>query len=61
MIKKIRIFVLDKILSKYQKIKIHFDSTTGLKTSVYADEMKTSFSTDVSRDKLKYYLAVFIA
>lgn len=56
----IRTFVLDKISPKYQGIRTHPDSSTGLRTSIYADEMKVLFSTNVSRNKLRYDLTVFI-
>ena len=57
----IQTFVLDKISPEYQGIRAHPDSSTGLRTSVYADGMEVLFSTDVSRSKLMYDLAVFIA
>ena len=61
MIKGIRLFVLDKIVPGYQGVRAHPDSTTGLGTSVYADDMKAPFPTNTRGCKLRYYLAVFIA
>lgn len=34
----IRLFILDKIVPGYQGVKAHPDSTTGLGTSVFADD-----------------------
>ncbi len=61
MIREIRLFVLNKIVSEYQKIKAHSDSTTKLRTLVFANDMKESFLRDTCHDKLRYYLVVFIA
>ena len=61
MIREIRLFVLNKIVSEYQRIKAHSDSTTRLRTSVFANDMKESFLRDTCRDNLRYYLVVFIA
>lgn len=46
MIQGIRLFVLDKIKPDYRGFRAHPDSTTGLGTSVYADDIKAPFSTD---------------
>ena len=61
MIKGIRLFVLDKIVPEYQEIKAHPDSTTGLGTSVYTDDVGAPFSTCTHCGKLGYYQAIFTA
>jgi hypothetical protein len=38
MIKGIRLFVLDKIVPEFRGTRAHPDSTTGIETSVYADD-----------------------
>ena len=61
MVKGIRLFVLDKIVPEYRGIRSHPDSTTGLGTSVYADDMGAPILSNTHRGTLGYYLAVFIA
>ena len=55
MIKGIRLFVLDKIVPDYRGMRSHPDSTTGLGTSVYADD---EASMDNYYGKLRYQLAI---
>ena len=55
MIKGIRLFVLDKIIPDYRGIRSHPDSTTGLGTSVYADD---EAPIDTYNGKLRCQLAI---
>jgi hypothetical protein len=52
MIKGIRLFVLDKIVPEYRGIRAHPDSTTGLETSVCADDVGGLILTNTGHGKL---------
>ena len=54
MIKGIRLFVLDKIVLEYRGTRAHPNSTTGLGTSVYADDVGAPFLIDTHCGKLGY-------
>ena len=54
-IKEIRLFVLDKIIPDYRGIRSHPNSTTGLGTSVYADD---ETPIDTYNGKLRCQLAI---
>jgi len=53
--------VLDKIVLEFQGTRAHPNSTIGLETLVYVDDIGALFLIDIYYSKLRYLLAVFIA
>ncbi len=61
MIREIQLFMLNKIVSEYQRIKAHSNSIMRLRTSVFANNTKESYLRDIYHNKLKYHFVIFIA